>query len=711
MPSWDPRSYVTEALSRHITTAARQTRTSSPPSYYEAVANHLQSHEDSESIKTSLEEQSERNADTVVTVFGKPLLVVFNPRDMRGVCNVRCGVEEVIDNAVKVVEKIRSEVSRHNKNGGEAVVSQELFSILTRVRDVSLLVNNFLDPTSEEECASAATRWYSDMGKELVLTENFGVQWPKKLDLYLDSYMEAWFVDQITTGLSELKELLGGLVTYEGYSRVFGVPRESEMWKAGVCGVGVDCEKRYLGSVDLDDERPAVSTYSVPDCSSDPFGMQCATAICQSVVVAHSLASILAECANSKAALHFVHEWRKRVNPCGKELLFGFSLFFGSGKTISDLTDTTVGENDAVRLQIYDNQAQIAHAYKQIERRISYEEYALNAVMRSRSVDGAHLICENRNVQLENQMKKCFSVLPTACVAASYVGYGGGVCVSIVNSVEYSRGDNKCTLALVQNSPLYNYVFAAGSKLTLNFLPSDQDAMYESIISNYPSWINQNGNEAVFFECQGERCVTTNALKMNSTQAVFVTLESSLVGEQLFVLGQLLGEYPHNTLLRRGNSYVLPKCISCEKICPFIYTTIHKLYGTVGLVGRGCNMCSLNPPIISICCPSESCSIVLDEKNTGPQCVITFFSQTGASIFLGKSYDDLRGNIPVPASSVMSMHPDNIAFHIKGRVVQALPESFGDDVICMVAVTSIISFSGDPVILSASTEKNILDVV
>ncbi|ORC89306.1 uncharacterized protein TM35_000133100 [Trypanosoma theileri] len=711
MASWDPRSYVAEALSRHITAAARQEKIGDAPSYYDALTSHLQAHEESESVKASLEAQSQRNAEVVINIGGTPFTVVYNARRVRGISEIKKVIEDLVSDISRKSDFIYSEFLHLNGEGGEYIVSSELFDILNHIKSMCLLTNNMYDPTTKKEKTLETTDLSGNQMNNLNLMEGRRVFWPVKMLLSIDEYMKAWLVDQFVVSLRERKDFLGAMVSYEGYTRAFGVPEKSEMWKGGILGLDLDGKKRYVDCLDLDDDRPAFATHFVETWFSDPFGMQCSTACCRTLVTAYCLAVALAKYDSDEVALRFIHDWRKSHTPDTMECLLGYLLVFGTGRRITDLSDSSFGENDALRLRIHDRKAQVAHAHQQIERKMKYEECALKAIIRNNSADGLYLLSPNEDKALENQLENSFSFFPTMCTVMSYVAHGGIVCVTVVKMFEFSRGDSKCCIGLSQCSPLYNYIFETGSELTLNFLLSNGNEIYESILYDYPSWINQNGNEPIFFELNGKHCVTTGILKKKCIQCVFSTLKSFLVGDQLFVMGQLVGDVPQTGLMKCGNSYTVLNCLPSERMYPFFFTTVHKLYGTVGLVGHGCHLCSLHPPIIMICCPFESSGIVLDEKNVGPKCFVTFLSGGGASVFHEKMYKDLRCGIPISATTVSSLPPDTVAFRIKGRIVQLLSERLAQDILCMIAVTSITAHSDNPLAINVNSENGIIRVI
>ncbi|KAH9593316.1 Flavin transferase ApbE [Trypanosoma melophagium] len=711
MPSWDPRSYVAEALSRHITAAARQEKIGDTPSYYDALTSHLQAHEESESVKASLEAQSQRNAEVVTDFRGTPFAVVYNARTIREVSEIKKIIENLLSDTSKKSDVIYAEFLHLNGGGGEHIVSSELFDILKHIKSMSSLTKNMYDPTIKNEKTLANTYVSGNYMNDLKLMEGRRVFWPAGMLLSIGSYMKAWLVDHFVICMREIKDFLGAVVTYEGFTRAFGVPEKSEMWKGGIWGLDLDGKKRYVDCLDIDDDRPAFATHFVEAWLSDPFGMRSSTACCRTLVTAYCLAVAVAKCDSDEVALRFIHDWRKSHNPDSMEFLLGFLLVFGTGRTITDLSDNNFGENDALRLQMHDRKAQVAHAHQQIERKMKYEECALKAIMRSNSADGLYLLSPNEDKVLEKQLKKSFSVFTTMCTVMSYMAHGGTVCVTTVKMFEFSRGDLKCCIGISQCSPLYNYIFETGSELTLNFFLSNGSEIYESILSDYPSWINQSGNEPIFFEVNGKHCVTTGILKKECTQNVFLTLKSFLVGDQLFVVGQLLGATPQIGLIKCGNSYTVLKGPPSERMYPFFFTTVHKLYGTVGLVGHGCHLCSFYPPIIMICCPSESSTIVLDENNVGPKCFVTILSSGGASIFHKKMYKDLRCGIPIPASTVSSLSPDTVAFQIKGRILQVLSERLGQDILCMIAVTGITTHSYSPLAINVNSENDFIRII
>ncbi|RNF00813.1 hypothetical protein TraAM80_07397 [Trypanosoma rangeli] len=704
MASWDPGSYVAEALSRRIRAFARQEKYNSAPSYYDAVTNSLQAHEDSKCAAAVVERQLQQNVVIDVDVWGKPFTLVVNPRDVRGLLAAKKSVETIIEDSVKVTETISLELWNLNGKAGAITVSEELFGILNHVREMNLLTGNRFDPTSEGRRVSSCAQQEPSIVSELVVSDGFKIHWPKGMSLCIDEYMKAWFVDHVTIQLNTMNEFVGFLASYEGFARAFGHPRDSEVWKSGICGTSVNNEKRYITSLELSEEKSAIATQIAPRCFHDPFGLRSSTAICRTTTTAYCLSRTMAESGDNESALVFVHEWRSNHTPDSKEALFSFLFINSDEKYISDLTDATVGENDHLRLHLYDNKTHASQAHQQIERKMSYEECARKALLRSNCSDGFHCMTAERDGTLEKEIKKCFSRLPSPCVVASYVDSMEHVCVSPVFCMGFFEGDEKCTLCLAQTSPLYNHVYAIGARVTLNIFHSNGDVIYDNIQEEYPFWINQAENAACFFEYQGGRYVTTNVLKKECTQAVFITMESLLLGDQLFVIGRVLCDTPRNVLFKKGSLFYSTDLSLCEQINPVLFTTVHKFYGTVGLIGHGCHLCTLCPPIVVLYCPLESTGFVLDEKNSGNVCNITFPSREGGAVFFGKTYEELRSAIPVPASQVSSLPQESVAFRVKGRIVQTLTERLAKDVICVIAVMGISDINNDPLVLNVPSQ-------
>ncbi|ESL08013.1 hypothetical protein TRSC58_04292 [Trypanosoma rangeli SC58] len=711
MASWDPGSYVAEALSRRIRAFARQEKYNNLPSYFDAVTNTLQAHEDSKCTAAVLEKQLQQNVAIDVDVWGKPFTLVVNPRDVRGLSSAKKSVESIIEDSVKVTETICLELSNLNGKAGTFTVSEGLFGILNHVREMNLLTGNRFDPTSEGRRVPSSAQQEPSILSELVASEGFKIYWPKGMSLCFDEYMKAWFVDHVTIQLNTMNEFVGFLASYEGFARAVGHPRDSEVWKSGICEISANDKKRCITSLELFEEKSAIATQTVPQYFLDPFGLQSSTAICRTTTTAYCLSRTMAESGDNESALLFVHEWRNNHAPDSKEALFSFLLINSDGKYISDLTDDAVGENDHLRLHLYDNKVQASQAHQQIEKKMSYEECARKALLRTNCSDGLHVMTAERDGALENEIKKCFSRLPVPCVVTSYLDSMEHVCVSPVFCMEFFEGDGMCTLCLAQTSPFYNYVYANGSRATLNFFHSNGDVTYESIQKEYPFWINQAENAACFFEYQGGRYVTTTVLKKECTQAVFITMESHLLGDQLFVIGRVLCDTPSNVLFKKGGLFSSTDLSLCEQINPVLFTTVHKLYGTVGLVGRGCHVCTLCPPIVILYCPSESTGFVLDEKKGGDICNITFPSKEGGAAFLGKTYDELRSAIPVPASQVLSLPQENVAFRVKGRIVQTLTGRLAKDVICIIAVMGITDINKDPLVLNVSSQCKVSECI
>ncbi|RNE96809.1 uncharacterized protein Tco025E_09641 [Trypanosoma conorhini] len=369
MASWDPGSYVAEALSRRIRAFARQEKYNNIPSYYDAVTSSLQAHEDSKYADAVLEKQFKQNVGIDVDVWGKPFTVVVNPRDVRGLSNVKKSVETIIQESLKATETISLELSDLNGKGGVFPVTEELFGILSHVREMSLLTGNRFVPTSEGRGLSSTLHQEPSVLSGLVMADDFKIHWPKGMSLVLDEYMKAWFVDHVAVRLKALNEFLGFLASYEGFSRAFGHPRESEVWRSGIPGIRGKDKKQYVTSLELYDEKSAIVTQIAPQCLADPFGMQCSTAICRTTTTAYCLSRTLSEGGDKESVLKFVHEWRKNHDPESRQALFSFLLIYGDGNSISDLTDNDVGENDALRLQLHDSKIQASQAHQQIEKK------------------------------------------------------------------------------------------------------------------------------------------------------------------------------------------------------------------------------------------------------------------------------------------------------------------------------------------------------
>ncbi|CBH13211.1 hypothetical protein, conserved [Trypanosoma brucei gambiense DAL972] len=695
MLSWNPESYVSEAVSRILAEEAKQGRGGAIPSYYDAVTSHLEAHELSKSIKVALEEQRRQNIGISCDIGGNVLEILFNPVDIEdaGVAEER--VKKCVADIGCLFGNVSDELNSLNGKSGLVAVSEDVLDILHHLQSMGLLTNFRFNPVSEKlGCILSATD-RSSILKSMVLY-NSQVEWPKGMTLNFTDYMKAWLVDRVAARLEVLNEHRGCLIRLEDFARVFGTSRGSSVWKYGVSVSDLDGEQKFIGCLELDALRPTAAAHAVEDPFFDHLGMQSCVACCRTTTTSYCLANALSVCSHGEKALFFVREWREVNGPESKDSLLSFTLYFGYGKPISDEGDVRIGENDDKRIYLHSEKDQIVRTYKQMGDVKRYESHVETVIANSKNADLFHNISGYIGETTCENLERAMSLFPRMCVVATCIGNENAVCVSVLKAADVLRGDATFVFCISQRSPLFNHVFAPRSQVTLNFLFDNAQAVCQAINDTYPLWINEIGNEPVVFESESRTYVTTKALMDISKQVAFETAESFLVGEEVLVVGRCLDSIPSTVVINVKNTLVLQDHVPPQEFYPFLFTIVHKIYGTVGFVGYGCQLCSLSPLTMYIYSPIESSQFALDEVYTGPKCNLTFLSSFGAPIFDGKDFEELGCGMPMAASSVSSLPQQNIYFQVEGMLIRIVRDISDKYVICVVAANECRFNQTDP---------------
>ncbi|KAH8619976.1 hypothetical protein ERJ75_000111000 [Trypanosoma vivax] len=285
--------------------AVKSNDESTIPSYYDAMTHHLRSYELSKDVQSVLDCQEASNANFSMQICDAKFQVLFNPVNAFATPTLNRDIKNIIDTILVSFYVILSESVNLRLSKGTAVLSPVLFDILKNARDLSLATNYPLGVCEEmvygSDVASSRLKSFHSMK----LYEDSKVLLPDDLAVNIDKFVEAWLVDNVFDGLRSITGISGCCVTYKGFSRVFGAPHHSSVWKCAVWGYGASGEQIVIGSVELDDEHPAMATYTLQNHSSDPFGMHSCTAHCQKVATAYALARVLHSHKGKETALRF----------------------------------------------------------------------------------------------------------------------------------------------------------------------------------------------------------------------------------------------------------------------------------------------------------------------------------------------------------------------------------------------------------------------
>nr|CCC91979.1 conserved hypothetical protein [Trypanosoma congolense IL3000] len=703
MLSWDPKSYVTEAFSRILIEEAKKDKADVVPSYYDAVTGHLESHELSKRISASIRDQKDQNSSIAFDLNNSTLEVMYNPENQEGVNLTERKIENIFHLVMDKFQRVSEELKIVHANGGKVLVSNELFHILCHIQHMCELTNyrHCFASTKGGMCLSAKES--SERLASMKLKDDSTVEWPDGMTLDLSGYLEAWLVDKMLEQLETLDGLRGCLVRFKSIAHAFGVPSGGSLWKCGVLTVDIDGEEKFIGCVGLGSFRPAAVTNTVQTSTSVLSAMQHCTACCKTAVVSCCLSAVISSLIEKEGALSFIREWRVSHGPETAESLLSFTLFFGFDKPISDEEDTTIGEHDDERMLLHDRRGHIAQAYQQLEAVVLNESHVANVVLNNKNADFFH------NVSVVNRttidcLEEAICFFPNLCVLASYVDELGTTSVTTLKAADFPRGDDTFLFCISQRSPLFNRVFAKKSQITLNFLYENAKGIYEALSTAYPLWINEGGNEPVFLERNSRTCATTKFLVDVSDQETFETSESFLVGEDVLVIGKCLDGVPNKVTTSINKMFVVNHPFPSREFYPFLFTIVHKLYGTVGFVGYGCQLCTLSPLSMLIYCPVEASSFVLDEEHTGPKCNLTFFSKAGSFIFAGKTLGELRCGMPAELSVINALPPECFFFQAEGMLVRTIRGPSNKYVICLVAISNGRFHKCDPCMLLVGSD-------